>query len=134
MIEVITPFRGTDSHGSGAFGASRGSRKHNGVDFAAQPNSGVRSVCAGEVTKLGYPYADDLGFRYIQITDVDGYDVRYFYVKPLIKEGDHISCDEVIGHVQDLDQRYKGITPHIHFEVKKDGEFVHPEKYLKGEL
>lgn len=134
MIKVTTPFRGTDSHGSGAFGASRGSRKHNGIDFSAQPNSRVHSVCAGEVTKLGYPYSDDLGYRYIQITDTDGYDVRYFYVRPLVVDGDHVGFDEAIGFVQDLDQRYKGITPHIHFEVKKDGEFVDPEKYLKGEM
>lgn len=128
MIKLTTPERGIDDFGSGAFGASRGSRTHNGIDYCAQPNSLVYPVSAGTVTKLGYPYSDNLNFRYVQVTDDNGYDWRYFYVKPTVDVGDIVTRDDVIGWVQNLDVRYKGITPHIHLEVKNpDGTFVNPK-------
>lgn len=127
MIKLTTPQRGLDSHGSGAYHASRGSRTHNGIDFAAQPKSYVHACVGGTVTKLGYPYADDLGYRYVQVTDTDGNDWRYFYVKPSVIEGDTINADDIIGIVQDLNPRYRDITPHIHLEIRdSDGQFINP--------
>lgn len=129
MIKLTTPERGTDNFGSGAFGASRGSKKHRGVDFAAQPGSRVHAVLGGTVTKLGTAYRDTPNYKYVQVTDVDGNDWRYFYVKPGVVVGDDIHPDDFIGIVQDLDSRYRGITPHIHLEViNPDGEYVNPKE------
>jgi murein DD-endopeptidase MepM/ murein hydrolase activator NlpD len=129
MIRLTAPPRGKDSHGSGEYGASRagGNRIHNGIDFLAMPGSRVHAIRAGTVTKLGYPYGDDLGFRYVQVTDADGNDWRYFYVKPSVVVGGVIEFDTPIGFVQDLDTRYKGIPPHIHLEIKDIiGKFINP--------
>jgi hypothetical protein len=43
----------------------------------------VLAATGGRVTNVGYPYGDDLSFRYVEITTNDGYVVREFYVQPV---------------------------------------------------
>lgn len=120
------PFRRCDGHGCGGFGDSRGARKHKGVDLACRPGTAVNSPVSGRVTKLGYPYGDDLSFRYVEIS-TNGYRYRVFYVEPTVSEGDEVSRDSFIGKSQSLDGRYSGITEHVHFEVMNPaGEIVDP--------
>jgi peptidoglycan LD-endopeptidase LytH len=120
--------RCNDSQGKGYYGASRGARIHYGVDFVAKPGEPVRAFMAGKVSKVGYPYADKLQFRYVEVRRVNGDNLRYFYVNPTVQEGDDISQGEMLGTAQELP--YEGITQHYHFEVKSQGEFVDPIKYL----
>ena len=117
--------RDCDSHGCGNYGASRGSRTHTGQDLLAPAGARVGAPVAGEVTKIGYPYADDLSFRYVQITN-SGYGVRLFYVEPSVRVGQMVSQGEPIGTVQDLSKRYDKIPNHVHLEIKKDGSFIDP--------
>lgn len=117
--------RGADSFGSGAFGASRGDREHNGIDLVAREHEHIAATITGEVTKLGYPYADDLSYRYVQITK-GGYNFRIFYINPTVEVGQQVGRGTSIGVVQNLNKRYKGITNHIHLEIKKDGEYIDP--------
>lgn len=131
MIISIAPMRGTDVHGSGYFHAPRGNRLHNGIDYSVIANSVVLSPVSGVVTKLGYPYADDLSFRYVQITDLEGYKWRLFYIDPSVSVGEVVTIVSKIGVVQDLDERYPGITPHVHLEIKSpDNYFINPEDKL----
>lgn len=135
MIKITTTSRGQDSFGAGHFHAPRGSRIHQGEDFLAPPESKVHALLGGTVTKLGYTYADDLTFRYVQVTDEEGYRLRYYYVKPTVKKGDRINSDDILGTVQDLGERYPGMPNHIHFEIKDpkgSKNRVNPKKYLKG--
>lgn len=122
--------RGTDCKGSGHYGASRGSRTHNGIDYKVPVGAEVVSPVNGIVTKVGYPYGDDLTFRYIEITCGLSLKHRVFYVKPLrrVSIGSNVGADESIGTCQDLTNRYPGITPHVHYEVKdQDGNFIDPD-------
>ena len=117
--------RKCDSFGCGHFGASRGSRTHNGIDLLVPPNKEIPSPVVGVVTKLGYPYGDDLSFRYVEITQQD-YKYRIFYVNPTVNVGDKVEQSSIVGMSQDLDKRYKGIPNHVHFEILKDGRYVDP--------
>ena len=118
--------RKCDGHGCGHFGASRGSRKHNGIDLLCKPRTLVYSPIAGTVTKVGYPYGDDLSYRYVEISD-RGYAFRVFYVSPMVEKGQKVSKNTIIGEAQDLDARYQGISNHVHLEIKNaDGEFIDP--------
>jgi len=131
VIKSIAQVRGTDIHGSGYFHAPRGTRLHNGIDYAVITGSTILSPVSGVVTKLGYPYADDLSFRYVQITDLEGYKWRIFYIEPSVSIGDKITLVSKIGVVQDLDERYQGITPHVHLEIKSpNNDFINPEDKL----
>ncbi len=122
--------RFSDKFGQGHYGASRGKRKHKGQDYLCLAGSKILSDVDGEVTKLGYTYTDDPFYRYVQITTNDNHDVRYFYVHPAVNKGETVKKGAIIGVSQDLDKRYKGIPNHIHFEVKRDGEYIHPVAYL----
>jgi len=131
MMKAIIPtkleLRKPDKWGAGFFGAPRGNRVHTGIDYECPAFRSVLSPCDGTVTKWGYPYGDDLSFQYIQITDAEGYDHRIFYVSPGQSLGKTIKVGDVIGISQDLEVRYPEITPHIHYEIKKDDEFINPE-------
>lgn len=129
MIKTIAPKRKCDKFGCGHFGASRGDRTHNGDDYACTPRSQVFSPVKGEVTKLGYPYGNDLSFRYVQITINFEHNVRVFYVDPLVKVGDIVTKDTIIGYSQELGERYPGITEHVHLEVKDmQGNYINPKE------
>ena len=118
MIRVNLPHRGTDTYGSGDYLASRGPRKHAGVDYACVPNSEVFSPVQGVITKLGYAYGDDLTFRYVESTDNNGLRHRVFYIFPAVEVGDEVDENSIIGLAQDLSPRYPGIIPHVHYEIR----------------
>jgi murein DD-endopeptidase MepM/ murein hydrolase activator NlpD len=127
--------RGSDSQGSGHYLASRGNRKHMGIDFITCPEDLISSYCSGIVTKIGYPYNPNkhphkAHLRYVEVTDSNQLKVRVFYIQPLVAVGDIIELDTVIGTSQDLTQIYEGITQHLHFEVKKGKHFENPMNYL----
>ena len=124
------PQRGTDPMGSGHYGASRGSRTHNGVDYACYPETEIASPTFGTVTKLGYPYGDDLSYRYVEITDQFDKRHRVFYVEPSVQVGSLVHIGDVIGTAQDIEARYsgRGMKNHVHYEIKlEDGSFIDPE-------
>lgn len=128
---IVPTIRQTDKYGSGWYRAPRGTRTHNGIDLVAMSGSGVVCPVEGTVTKLGYCYADDLSYRYVQITDDNHYDWRFFYVSPSVMVDELIPSGSVIGAVQDIGTRYSGITPHYHLEIKNPmGEFTNPEKLV----
>lgn len=130
MMRVICPERKSDDWGSGHYGALRGDRTHNGIDYACAPGSIVLAIKCGTVTKLGYPYADDLGFRYVEVTDSEGYRARYFYCKPSVEGGEEIEEGQPLGLSQRLGSRYTNITEHIHLEIiGPGGQFVDPKGY-----
>lgn len=130
---IIPPIRKQDSHGSGEYGARRGSRVHRGIDAACYPDSVILSDVNGIVTKIGYPYPPEGAkkeYRYVEVTTEDDYRVRYFYVKPLVEKGAQIIEGNILGLSQDLQKIYPDITHHIHLEVIKDGEYINPHDYL----
>lgn len=129
MITAKLKHRGADKWGSGEFGASRGDRTHSGIDYACEPGMLICAPVSGVITKLGYPYADDLSFRYVQITNDHGQDYRVFYVEPRVEEGWEIRHGDVIGECQDLRDRYPGMVNHVHLEIKHDGKFCNPEPF-----
>lgn len=123
--------RGDDAFGSGHFGASRGGRSHNGFDLLCDPGGAICSPVVGTVTRLGYPYGDDLSFRYVEVT-VGGYQFRTFYVEPCVSVGDKVDQCSFIGEAQDLGKRYPGMPNHIHLEIMKRGEYIDPTPFLIG--
>lgn len=130
MLMIKTPERGTDPGGSGDFGANRGSRLHMGVDYAAWPGSILLSPVKGIVTRLGYPYGDDLSYTYVEVTDKEGNRHRFFYIDPSVDIGEAVRRTTPLGTVQDVSVRYpvpRGMKPHIHYEIiNKDGVHTVP--------
>lgn len=137
MSDFINPtgkgVRISDRHGQGHFGASRGKRTHKGVDYVAEVGQDIKAVMSGRITKVGYPYGNDLSYRYVEISNDDtGYRIRQFYVKPCVINDDWVSQGDVIGVAQCLDRRYAGITEHVHLEIYKNGVLVDPTGLVRG--
>ena len=115
-----------DEYGGGAFGDSRGDRLHKGIDLICPSGEEVLSPVAGEVTKLGYTYSDDLSYRYVEVT-AEGYRYRLFYVAPTVRVGDKVEYGDPVGTAQNIKRRYPGITPHVHFEIRNtEGDYIDP--------
>lgn len=112
--------RNVDAFGSGRFGASRdgGKRTHEGVDYIIAPGAAVHSPISGEVARLGYAYAGDK-YRLVEIVNSETkMKARVLYVAPQVKVGDVITAGQLIGVAQDLNERYPGITNHVHVELR----------------
>ncbi len=131
--------RGIDSMGSGAYGAPRGGRRHKGIDLCAVHEQVVCSHIKGHVTKIGRPYAPSdasekdilkTALRYVQVTDLQGNDHRFFYVQPTIELGAYVFEGTELGTVSDLNEIWPAMKNHVHYEVKIDGHHVNPEPYL----
>lgn len=117
--------RAHDDFGSGAFGASRdgGRRRHEGVDYAADAGQAVVAPISGYVSHIGFAYGDDERFRYIEITNPAlGYEARVFYVDPSVAVGQPVRVGAPIGAVRTLQDRYAGITDHVHLEIAAPGQ------------
>jgi len=139
MIEATYPVKQTlekrigDVWGSGEFGAPRGTRTHKGIDYDCPVGAVVHTPVDGKVTKLGYPYSDDLTFRYCEVTDKDSARHRLFYIEPTVKQGDIVQAGDAVGIQQDISGRYRDenkppMHNHVHYEIlMQNGTPINPE-------
>ncbi len=118
--------RKCDRQGCGHYGASRGNRSHTGVDYIATPEQPVKAIASGTVSYLGFPYSDDLSFRYVAIETDNGLVVRQLYVEPHVSVGMRVEAGDVIGTYQRLGIRYPGITEHVHIDIWSDNGTARP--------
>ena len=127
---IVQPIIRRDKAGDGRFGAPRGIRSHKGIDYLCEPETFCYSPAAGVITKLGFPYADDEKWRYVEVTDDRGQRHRMFYVYPLVRVDQFVHIGEVVGETQDISGRYpnQGMSAHVHYEViNSEGQYVNPE-------
>lgn len=117
------PVNGRISSGFGfRIHPSYGDRRfHYGVDIAAPEGSEIYPIRSGKVIFSG----ERSGYGNIVIIDHgDGYITRYAHNKVnLVNTGDYIDTDTVIAKVGST-----GIStgPHLHFEVRHNGEPIDP--------
>lgn len=99
---------------------------HNGVDFAAPKGSNVYSAYDGVVVSTGYDLNKG---HHILIENENGIEAEYHHLEAIVaSSGQTVKKGELIGLV--------GMTgnatgPHLHFELKINGENVNPEEYVK---
>ncbi len=126
--------RGCDPRGCGGYGADRSYGPHQGADYVATPGQNVVAVTDGIIDKIGYPYANDLSYRYTRITTPDGYVVRQLYVFPAagISAGASVSSGQTIGRSQGLGTRYPGITEHVHVDIRHNGQLINPTTLISS--
>jgi len=124
--------RGKDNWGGGHYGASRGSRSHDGVDYVSDSGQRVVAPMSGRVVRHSHPYADDLSFDGIVIRANDGAEVTVWYVdvSEAVKMNGMIAAGDYIGTAQDLTGRYPNITNHVHVRLHDvKGKSLNPQGY-----
>jgi murein DD-endopeptidase MepM/ murein hydrolase activator NlpD len=102
---------------------------HNAVDIKAPEGTPVYATANGMIRKLRSNYKEDKGYGiYIIIDHEDGYSTLYAHLSGYnVKEEQEVNQGDVIGFVGNTGQ---STAPHLHYEVKKDGENVDPAKYF----
>jgi murein DD-endopeptidase MepM/ murein hydrolase activator NlpD len=102
-------------------------KHHDGIDLAAPIGAPIRAIADGQVV-----YADPHGGygRYVVVRHLDGFTSHYGHCEKLeVAPGQRIAAGQIIGTVGS-----SGIStgPHLHFEIRRNGETQDPERYLPG--
>lgn len=104
-------------------------RMHKGIDFASNVGAEIYATGDGTVKKV----AEGQGYGKLVIIDHGfGYETRYGHMSEFkVSEGDKVKRGQVIGLIGNT-----GLStgPHVHYEIRKDGETVDPINYFYGDL
>jgi murein DD-endopeptidase MepM/ murein hydrolase activator NlpD len=119
---IISPSRGSISSNFGM----RWGKMHQGVDIAANLGTTINAVLDGTVIFAGWQ--DGYG-KVIQLSHSGGIQTTYAHCSFIdVKKGETIKQGEKIGEVGSTGN---STGPHLHFEVRKNGEPQNPEKYVR---
>lgn len=123
----------SDTFGHGHFAAARGGgmRKHKGLDIKANIGEAVRASKSGAV-KIGW-VRSGMG-KYVKIKHREAYSTMYGHLSKItVKNNQWVWQGEQIGKVGKTgNANYKGIQPHLHFEIKYKNRYIDPLKLLRS--
>jgi murein DD-endopeptidase MepM/ murein hydrolase activator NlpD len=104
-------------------------RAHPGIDIAAPLGAKVYAAADGTVTDIS---VHDLLGTVVTIEHAGGLVSKYANLAsvPVVKVGDQVAQNAVIGSVGDTALGESSEASHLHFEMWKDGEPVSPTEYL----
>lgn len=121
--------RPLDKFGSGAFGASRGNRKHQGIDIIVTENEPIKAPFDLSFKRVTQPYKDDNVYKG-GVYDSELGELKIFYMKPLTDKKTYKQGD-IIGFAQNIAKKYgPEMHPHIHIELRKNGKLLNPTDYV----
>jgi murein DD-endopeptidase MepM/ murein hydrolase activator NlpD len=117
-----SPSRGTVSSSFGM----RWGRMHEGLDIAASTGEPIYAALDGTVTYAGW----EEGYgKFIKLKHSDGLETAYGHCSVIsVKVGQSVKKGEKIGEVGNTGN---STGPHLHFEVRQNGQPKNPTAYLK---
>jgi murein DD-endopeptidase MepM/ murein hydrolase activator NlpD len=99
--------------------------EHSGLDIAVSSDSYIRAAGAGVVTDAG---TDEVYGNFILIDHGDGMESMYGHASRLfVRAGDRVERNEVIALSGSTGQ---STAPHLHFEIRREGEPVDPLTFV----
>lgn len=130
--------RGRDRHGSGAFGAPRGTRTHNGLDWETQPYGPVCAPMAGKIVREARAYTMpkgeiNTGLEIEGTGEWEGLRLKMFYVSCRWElMGQLVVPRRPIAMALPMRDVYPGITPHVHLQLYRGGGIIDPTPFLEA--
>ena len=98
---------------------------HSGVDILADEGNSVIAAADGQVAAVGY---DEVNGKYILIDHGGKAATLYAQLKQYdVQMGDTVIAGQTIGQVGSTG---RSTGPHLHFEIRIDGEAVSPNAYV----
>lgn len=97
---------------------------HTGTDFGAPTGTPILATKAGKVTFSGWGGPNG---NFVRIVHEGGYESGYSHLSRFVdglKVGDTVERLQVIGYVGSTG---RSTGPHLHFHIKKNGEYIDPE-------
>lgn len=129
-MSILYPFTGsysvTSNYGTRTAPTAGGSTDHKGIDFSMPVNTDILSSIAGRVAEVGYNSSRG---NYIVVNNDSGISSVYQHLNSVLaKQGDVVRQGQVIAKSGNT-----GTTtgPHLHYELKIDGQNVDPLLYLQ---
>ena len=106
--------------------SQRSNEPHPGIDLAAEAGAPVRATADGVVEQRGN---DRQYGRFLLLTHGQGYESYYGHLKDWnVARGDSVLASQTIGWVGTTG---RSTAPHLHFEIRKDGQRIDPAGVLK---
>jgi murein DD-endopeptidase MepM/ murein hydrolase activator NlpD len=101
-------------------------RLHAGIDIAAPEGEAIHATAAGEVVRTGL--SESYG-HFVEVAHADGLTSFYAHMSRTmgLTPGAQVSEGEVLGFVGSTGH---STGPHLHFEIRKDGAPLDPEKFM----
>ena len=124
-IKLATaPISGTITSRYGARSSIRKST-HTGLDIAVKTGTPIKVVADGVVESASY--SGSYG-NLVKISHGNGVETWYAHTsKMYVKKGDTVKAGDIIAAVGSTGN---STGPHLHFEIRINGEHVNPQKYL----
>lgn len=124
-IKIATlPVSGTISSRYGVSSSIRSSR-HTGLDIAASKGTQIKVVADGTV--ISAEYSGSYGYL-VKVDHGNGIETWYAHTsKMYVKKGEKVKAGDVIALVGSTGN---STGPHLHFEIRINGEHVNPQNYL----
>lgn len=120
-----------DVYGDGRYGAKRsGGRRHTGIDIRAKAGTPVYASKSG----IAFCGRIPTGYgKYVMIYHPDGSETMYAHLSEWrVSSTRKTMRGQLIGLTGKTgNAKNGGIDPHLHFEIRKGGEPVNPEGFLK---
>lgn len=121
---AVRPVSGTITSRYGVRSSIR-SGAHTGLDIAAKTGTAIKVTAGGTVTFSGR--SGSYG-NLIKVTHGNGVETWYGHCSKLYaKQGDIVSAGDIIAAVGSTGN---STGPHLHFEVRINGNTVNPQKYI----
>jgi murein DD-endopeptidase MepM/ murein hydrolase activator NlpD len=103
------------------------SAMHSGIDFRAATGTPIRATGSGVVTSAGRNGGYGL---MVEIDHGNGYSTRYAHMSAIkVREGQKVTVSDVVGLVGSTG---RSTGPHLHYEVRMNGEARNPKRYLSA--
>ena len=121
---AVTPIEGTITS---RYGVSSRIRKstHTGLDIAATSGTPIKVVAAGTVIAASY---DGSYGKLVKVDHGNGVETWYAHTsKMYVKVGEQVEAGDVIAAVGSTGN---STGPHLHLEIRVNGEHVNPQNYL----
>ncbi len=108
---------------------------HPGIDLATPVGAHLLAAINGTVTVAGNSDPGGYGNE-VEITGPDGLVVRYGHLSAIsVKQGDQVTAGQAIGQsggIAGAEGSGNSTGPHLHFEVRQNGQPVDPASILAG--
>lgn len=126
--EITTPFSGTDLVKSKTTGAWQ---THNGIDIKGSLGDEVKAMMNGTVSEVNQ---DALWGITVVIDHGNGIQSRYSGLNSgvTVEAGTTVTAGTVIGAVGDTCEIELAKTPHLHFEIIQNNQYINPEEFISN--
>jgi murein DD-endopeptidase MepM/ murein hydrolase activator NlpD len=128
VSNIINPFSGTELVKNATTGSWQ---THNGTDIAVETGTDVFAVYTGEITAIN---DDPLWGVTVVIDHHNGYITKYCSLaKDLsVQEGDTVVSGDIIGVTGDTADIESGLSPHLHIEITRNGDYQNPVSVINA--